>query len=152
MSDSLNTRLSRSVGGHTGWFTAPFINCVGSCSTANSILRLAVDGRIVMFFRPPGFSQEKGIHLALYASLSTLSTHTVPPPPPPHTHTHTHTHTCSQLGAPSRGGRYDPASAEGSAWSTWRGGGEGGRGRYPRGHGEGGAADEQVCTSDEIGR
>lgn len=29
-------------------------------SPANNILRLAVDGRITMYFRPPGYSGERG--------------------------------------------------------------------------------------------
>lgn len=33
---------------------------------ANSLLRLAADGRITLFFRPPGYSKDKGEHTYLY--------------------------------------------------------------------------------------
>ena len=68
---------------------------------------------------------------------------------PPYTHMF---YTRSQLGVPLRGGRYDPASADGSAWSTWRGREDGGRGRYTSGYGEGGTAEKQVRTPYEIRR
>ena len=108
----------------------------GSCSTANSILRLAVDGRIVMFFRPPGFSREKGTSCIICNCFHTYRT----------TSLHTHMfYTRSQLGVPLRGSRYDPGSTDGSAWSTWRGGEDGGRGRYTSGFREGGTT--HACMS-----
>ena len=34
---------------------------------ANNILRMAVDGRVCMYFRPPGYSTEKGIYMLAVA-------------------------------------------------------------------------------------